>query len=354
MDVFIRRVPMMELLIVLGCVAVNAGLAALEVAFVSVSGADLRAYAGDDLRVQRVLRLRKVPERTLSAIQIGITLMGIVAGAAGGAGALEVLGPFLQSQLNLGSAAAEAAAITIVAIPLMSITVVIGELVPKAFALRHPEHVVLVGANWLGLLERIFFPIVSFLAWATRTIVAVLPQPFGRTPEGSIGNGGPRGHYALNLVDLAQRRVRDAMVSWSQTIKADESMPPQSVADLALSSGHTRLPVIRNGEVIGLLHTKELMRFLAAGEMDWRALVRPTVVVGLEDPLLRVLRLLQERRSHLAIVTALDRTPLGIVTIEDILEEVLGDLYDEDDDRAVAGLLASRGKLKGTPSPVRP
>jgi putative hemolysin len=78
------------------------------------------------------------------------------------------------------------------------------------------------------------------------------------------------------------------------------------------------------------------------------------VSVGIDDPLLRVLRLLQIRRSHLAIVTASDGAPLGIVTVEDILEEVLGDLYDEDDDQAVARLLAARGKLKIAMLPLRP
>jgi putative hemolysin len=176
-------------------------------------------------------------------------------------------------------------------------------------------------------------------------LVAQIPRaPFGAGREGPPAV--PRQHFALDLVDLAQRRVRDAMVPWSQTITADSSMLSQSLADLALASGHTRLPILRNGEVSGVLHTKELLTFLAAGERDWRTLVRPAVTVGPDDPLLSVLRLLQARRSHMGIVVGFDRAPVGIVTLEDILEEVLGDLYDEDDDRAVERLLAARGKLK--------
>jgi putative hemolysin len=141
------------------------------------------------------------------------------------------------------------------------------------------------------------------------------------------------------------------MLPWSETAKADASLPPQALVELALGSGHTRLPVVRDGEVIGLLHTKELMTFLAAGELDWRALVRPAVTVAPDDTLFGVLRLLQARRSHLAVVVAPDGTLLGVVTLEDILEEVLGDIYDEDDDRAVARLLAARGKLKSVTVP---
>ena len=347
---------MTELLIVLICIAVNAALAALEVAFVSASKADLTARtAPDDPRVRRVLRLREVPERTLSAIQVGLTLMGMVSGAAGGAGAQELLSPFLESHFAMGAGTAKATAIVAVAIPLMCATVVIGELVPKAFALRHPEDITLVAGRWLDILERIFFPVVGVLTWVTKRLVAAIPHPFGKAiPPVAPLERAPSGHFALNLVDLAHRRVRDAMIPWSKTVKADASTSPQALGELALSSGHTRLPIVKDGEVAGLLHTKELLMFLAAGERDWRTLVRPTVSVGIDDPLLRVLRLLQVRRSHLAIVTAPDGAPLGIVTVEDILEEVLGDLYDEDDDQAVARLLAARGKLKIAMLPLRP
>jgi putative hemolysin len=343
---------MTEVLIVLLCIALNAGLAALEVAFVSASKAELTGRASpDDPRVRRVLRLREAPERTLSAIQVGVTLLGMVSGAAGGAGAQGVLSPFLESRFSLSAGTAEIVAIVAVAIPLMFATVVIGELVPKAFALRHPEDITLAGAAWLDVLERMFFPVVGVLTWLTKALVAVLPHPFAKPAP---AERGPSEHYALNLVDLAQRRVRDAMVPWPQTVRADASMSSQAIAELALSSGHTRLPVVKAGDVIGLLHTKELLAFFAAGERDWGTLVRPTVSVGIEDRLMHVLRLLQARRSHLAIVVGIERAPLGIVTIEDILEEVLGDLYDEDDDRAVARLLAVRGKLKSAAIPLRP
>jgi len=337
---------MSAVLVVVACIALNAALAGLEIAFVSASRADIRAHARTgDVRVWRFLRLRETPERTLSAIQVGITLVSLLSGAVGGAGAQEFVSPFFQQRLGLGEASATVLAIAVVAIPLIFVTIVVGELVPKALALRYPEHIALAGARALHLLERAFLPIVGVLAWATRVVVARIPRaPFGPRREGPAAV--TRRHYALDLVDLAQRRVRDAMVPWSQTVIGDASMLPQSLADLALSSGHTRLPILRNGAVSGVLHTKELLKFLAAGERDWRTLVRPAVTVSPEDALVSVLRLLQTRRSHMAIVADPLGAPVGIVTLEDILEEVLGDLYDEDDDRAVERLLAARGKLK--------
>jgi len=339
---------MSVLLIVFACITLNAALAALEVAFISASKADVKARAGpNDLRVRWFLRLRETPERSLSAIQVGITLVSIVSGAAGGAGAQELVAPFLQGWLDLSAGTATALAITVVAIPLLMVTVVVGELVPKVLALRHPEHIALAGVRWLRLLDQMFLPVVGSLAWMTRALVTRIPRgPFGTAWEAGAAEGHVQRHYALDLLDLARRSAREAMVPWSQTVKADVAMSPQSLADLALSSGHTRLPIVRDGDVVGLLHTKELLAFLAAGERDWRTLLRPAVTVAPHDPLLSILQLLQARRSHLGIVMAPDRTPLGVVTLEDILEEVVGDLYDEDDDRAVERLLAARGRAK--------
>ena len=173
-------------LVVVACIVFNAALAALEIAFVSASKVDIRAHAvPDDVRIWHFLRLRETPERTLSAIQVGITLVSLLSGAVGGAGAQEFVSPFLQQRLRLGEGSATVLAIGVVAIPLMFVTIVVGELVPKASALRHPEHIALAGARGLQLLERAFLPIVSVLAWATKTMVARIPRArFGGGWEG--------------------------------------------------------------------------------------------------------------------------------------------------------------------------
>src|SRR5688572_10857111 len=230
---------MAVLLIIPVCIALNAVLAALEVAFVSASKADLRSRAAaGDRRLRQLLALRETPERTLSAIQIGITLVSILSGAAAGAPAQELLGPLLQDRYGFGSAAANAMAIALVSIPVMLATVVIGELVPKVLALRHAEHIALAGVRLLQVLEQVFLPVVGLLTWMTRTLVARIPkQPFG---VGAGDNAARR--YALDLLDLAERRVCDAMVRWSETVRADASASPPELTDLALASGHTRLP----------------------------------------------------------------------------------------------------------------
>ena len=331
---------------VIVCIALNAALAAVEAAFMSVSRAELRAEAAGSADVRRLLRLRERPERTLSVIQVGVTLVAIISAAVVGAGARDFVSPSLERVFDMGPGTATTVAIVGVAVGLMLVTVLFGELVPKAVALRHPELIALAAGRWLLLLERLLLPVVELLSWATRIVVGIIVRrPLAGMTSPAATRANARSHYALNLLDLADRRVRDAMVPWPAVTKATTKMSAQAVGDLALTSGHTRLPVTDDGHVIGLLHTKELLNFIAANEADWQPLVRPIVTVGLDDPLLSVLRLLQRRRSHLALVTGADGTALGVVTQEDILEEVLGDLYDEDDDQAVIQLLAARGKV---------
>jgi len=120
---------------------------------------------------------------------------------------------------------------------------------------------------------------------------------------------------------------------------------------LVLSSGHTRLPVTGLSGVVGVLHTKEFLAFRESGDREWRPLIRPAVKVQENFTLLSTLRLLQEKRSHLAVVYSSAGEVTGIVTLEDILEEVVGDLYDEDDDGKIRKLFVARQKARNLQVP---
>jgi putative hemolysin len=122
-------------------------------------------------------------------------------------------------------------------------------------------------------------------------------------------------------------------------VRRDQSL--QEIERVILTSGHTRLPVVDGDAAVGLLNTKEFLALRAAGSDQWSSVVRPVLQVTRGDPLLGTLRRMQSQRSHLAVVVAEDR-PVGIVTMEDILEEVIGEVYDEDDDGFARRLLESR------------
>jgi putative hemolysin len=349
---------MVELAIVSGCLLINALLAAYEMAFVSVSRPELRSLSRTgNLYAKKLLHLRENPERTLSIIQVGITAVGAIAAAVGGAGASDSIEPFFSEQLGFGESAAELFAVVLVVAPITYLSVVIGELVPKSLALRNPLKIVLAGARWIALADRVLAPIVQLLEWSTKIILSTFFKEQG--PKATESTNGTieidslsplHQKYVMNLVQIEQRRIKEIMIHWTQVNTVNSSDQYDAITRVIVSSGHTRLPVTENNEVVGILHTKEFVALKEAGNPEWKSIIRPAVTIAPSDSALKVMRQLQEKRYHMAIVTDQNRQPLGIVTLEDILEEIVGDIYDEDDDGRIRNAIMSKTRVKSLQS----
>lgn len=342
----------MEWLVVLVCLFLNALLAAAEIAFVTLTRAQLREIAKSGKKsAKTLLELRENPERTLSVMQIGISLVGAVAAAVGGAEAHESIAPYFIERFNLGDRTAAALSIALIVVPLTFLSVIFGELVPKTLALRNPLRIALFSASWLMTLDKIFLPIVDLLEWSTKKILAIffpksrVAAPPPETVELDQLSMQAR-QYILNLVGVEKKRVREVMLPWTQVDHVYFSQTIQEVEVVALRSGHTRLPVIAEGQVFGIINTKELLALVKSGADKWVQIVRPVSRVQESDSLFKALRQMQEKRSHLSTVFA-GSSLVGIVTMEDILEEVIGEIYDEDDDGALRRILSSAGRMRG-------
>ena len=329
---------MTEIIIIGLCLLVNGFLSATETAFVSVGRPELRAMGGaGHLRAARLLALREQPERTLAVIQIGITTVGLISGAVGGVGSQDILGPLLVNQVGLHSSWAGPVSIILVVVPLTYLTVVLGELAPKAFALRHPTF------------ERVISPAVTVLEWSTKLVLRVADIRRSTVATQSTIEAEDlteaQQRYIINLVNIETLTVGDITLPWERVTFAESSQSAEEVLSVVNASGHTRLPVCgSDNEVTGLLHTKEFMAFFVASEWAWHSLIRPVLSVADGEPLLKVLRTMQEQRSHLAVVYQQNGVRLGIVTLEDIIEEVFGEVYDEDDDQALRRMLSARSR----------
>jgi putative hemolysin len=342
---------MAEFIVVLGCVALNAVFASVEMAFVAISAPALRALARKgNAAAGHILKLRDHPERTLSVIQIGITFVGAIAAAVGGAVAEETISPYLQTVFGLAEGAATTLAIMIVVLLLTYVSVVIGELVPKSLALRYPQLIAFYSARWLSILDRALSPAVSLLETSTKAVLRLfeIPSQWPGSDATSMDSEGrfeqlseQHQEYVLNLVNLERRRVRDILVPWDQVDYLDISRNPAEVESLILESGHTRIPVVRDDQVVGILHAKEFLAFQKAGGLGWNLILRPTLRVNESDSLLKALKYLQENRSHLSVVYSGEKK-IGIITLEDIIEDVIGDLFDENDDGTLKRILSRR------------
>jgi putative hemolysin len=340
---------MFELIIIVSCLLINALLSASETAFIAVSKPALRELIRQGNEKAKLLfSLRENPERTLAITQIGITFLGAFAAAVGGAGAEEVMSPWLVANLGIKQKMAEILSLFIIVVPLTYINVVIGELVPKTLALRRPMFIASTSAPWLHRISRLIGPIVTLFEWSTKKIVNSFPKKHvfneshahDETIAGFETLTESSKQYVLNLVKIENTTVKEILVPWSEVIylKYDQSL--KEVEHIFATSGHTRLPVLKNEEVYGMINAKEFLAFLQTGRIDWLSLLRPALKTPDSTQLLTALRIMQDHRSHMAIVYERgDKS--GIVTMEAIFEEIVGDIYDEDDDGTVTKILSS-------------
>lgn len=330
---------MVELIVIVICLILNAILSCVEMAFVTVSKPLIKQMASTgSVPAARVLKLRQNPERALSVLQIGITLVGAISAAVGGAGAEEALGPYFVRTLEVDSDTAEMFAIAIIVMPLTYVSVVVGELVPKSLALRFPLKFALLGGVLLVALDRLFAPFVYLLEISTKLITQIF---FVRlTPEKTFDPArevdldplsDAHKQYVFNNIDVTKKTIKDIMIPWDKVVKVDYSEHHYSVLEKIRQSRHTRLPVIKEGVVIGLLHTKEFVSEHEISKIDWTELIRTILTFNSNELILNALKKFQQNKSHIAVIMK-DGEPIGVVTVEDIFEEVVGEMYDEDED----------------------
>lgn len=345
---------MKEFIVIIVCLGLNAVLAAYEMAFVSLPKTDLlKAAKQGSKAAENLLRRRENPERTLSVIQIGISLVGALAAAVGGAGATEFFEPFLVNKWHMNRFLAEVLAILLVVLPLTYLSVVFGELVPKTLALRHPAKIVLHGARWLNFADNLLSPVISVLEWSTKTIVRFFfpaSKKLVTTKESTVELDllSPiHQQYVLNLARIENKRIEDMMIKWEDVDRIHLGDSMEKVTSAIFSSGHTRLPVVdEKNNIVGILHTKEFLAFRDSGAQDWATIIRVALRVHGKNSALGALRLMQNSKSHMIMIYSERGMLQGILTLEDIIEEIVGDIFDEDDDGRIQKLLVSRIRAK--------
>jgi CBS domain containing-hemolysin-like protein len=239
--------------------------------------------------------------------------------------------------------------VLIVTTLLAAFTIVFGELVPKTFALAYPDRVALTLAGPLDMVGRIFAPLVSLLTWLTRKIsggfgAGVSRQAQINTEELKliVERGGETGVLEAEeeqmisaVIELGERRVHEVMVPRTDMTALPVTSTIDDAIDAFIREGHSRIPVYKKSidEVVGVLYAKDLLPFLKAGgpKPDLRKLLRAPLFVPESMLVDDLLHKIQGRRVHLAIVLDEYGGTAGMVTIEDLLEEIVGDIQDEYD-----------------------
>ncbi|MGZ3582924.1 MAG: hemolysin family protein [Ktedonobacterales bacterium] len=339
----------LEIAITFVLILANGFFSGSEIAVVSARRSRLqqRANSGDRGAVQAI-DLAEHPDRFLATVQIGITLISTIAAAFGGARISEALAASLRSVPALAPVAAPLAFIVVVGL-ITYFSLVLGELVPKRFALQHADSLSARIAPFMVWLSRVTSPIIALLSASSNMVLRLFRQQ--RSDEVAITEedilylttmGTASGTVAAGEAQLIRRAfrftdrvVRQVMTPRTEILALDIATPIPDMIRQMLDAPYTRMPLYAGtlDDLIGILYVKDMLRAReeagADEKIDLRRVVRQPIFVLEHQHAADILPLLQHQATHLAFVVDEYGQVTGLVTLEDVLEELVGDIADE-------------------------
>ncbi len=333
----------LELLALAGLILLNAAFVAGEYGLVTSRRTRIRELAdAGNRRARAVLKITADPPRFIAAMQLGVTITSLGIGAVGEPLFAHLFEPVLATVL----------AVILSLLVITYLHVVIGELVPKGIALGHPEATALTLSTPVRIFFAVFAPFIWLLQRSTEGVLALLGQkPPGAEHEahseaelrmllsssaeqGEIEPGEQEMLY--KVFDFADKEAVDVMVPRPEVVALSVDLPPAEALEAVLESPFTRYPVYRGSidEIVGILHVRDLftaMHDRATAASHLQELVRPAPMVPETKDLAALLTEFRRTNQHMAIVIDEYGTMEGIVTLEDLLEEIVGEIEDEFD-----------------------
>ena len=293
-------------------------------------------------------------EASLAVIQLGVTLFTTIAAATGGVGAQDAFAPYLAQHWHISMALAKVVAVTFVIIPLTLVTIIFVELVPKMFALSNKEWIVLRLSPFVKILAKIIDPLVSVIEVIVKKIVAAIARMQPETRDAQI----PWLHELRAAVSLArtsklmgerEEKIVLAAAHLSSHLVRDIMLPVQDISMIYVGNTlshalvkahldmHTRFPIcmVENDpqSIERYLNFKDIVSALRVNPSDptIKGISRPITRVKEDMPLSKLLEMMIQEKTHIVIVVSHENVVLGMITLEDIIEELVGEIEDEFD-----------------------
>ncbi|MFA7198253.1 MAG: hemolysin family protein [Methanoculleus sp.] len=330
-----------DIAIIVLLILANGFFAMTEFAIVSVRKSRLEKKAADgDVGAATALDLAEDPTQFLSTIQIGITTIGIISGAFGGATLAGPLAEIFAGIPSLAPYSGPLAAVTVIAV-ITYLTLVIGELVPKRVAMNNAERIALAVSRPIRLLSLVAAPIVRVLSISTEAVLTVLGVRKPSGPEvteedvrvllGQATRAGIFQEAEQDMVEsvfrLADRRVGVLMTPRPDIVALDVEDPAEENWQIMEESGHIYFPVYREhlDNLLGIVSVRDLWaRTISGGTLDLTKAIKPAFFVPESVPALSVLDEFKASRARIALVTDEYGSIQGLVTIHDIMESIVG------------------------------
>ncbi|MGA1980788.1 MAG: hemolysin family protein [Sedimentisphaerales bacterium] len=344
-----------ELVVIIIMLVFNAVFAAYEMGLASISRARLAILFNEKKKgAAEAAFMKDKMEASLATIQLGITMVSVAAAATGGAGVQETFVPYLQHNLNISVTFSRILAIVLLMIPLTFVIIVFGELVPKMLALNNKEWIVLRLSPVMKALSQVVYPVVSVIEIIVKKVVGLLTRWGGIEPS-SQGHWLHELRAAVSLARTSQlmgereEKIVLAAAHLSTHLVRDIMMPAQDISMIYVGSSlpdalikahldmHTRFPVcMRENDpqsIEGYVNFKDIVAAMRVNPSDptIRGISRPIKKVNEDTPLSQLLEAMIRERNHIVVVTSSEGAVLGMVTLEDIIEELVGEIEDEFD-----------------------
>ena len=335
----------LEILLIVLLVVLNGVFALSELAIVSSRKARLEQWAKEgDRRARTALELANSPGSFLSTIQVGITFIGILAGAFGGATIAEILARYF-SQFPLLAKYSPAISVAIVVVCITYLSLIIGELVPKRIALNNPEKIARLIAPPIQRLSRVMHPLVVLLSGSTNALLSIFrikPSAEPAVTEEEIKlliNQGTRAgtfqEFEQDTIErvfrLADRRVAVLMTPRTDIVWLDLNESEEETRRKIAKHRYSFLPVARDtlDNIAGVVDGKDLLSLVMEGKpLNLKDIIRKPLFVSETTLAVKVLELFKKSKTHIALVVDEYGGILGLVTFDDILRSVFEDVED--------------------------
>lgn len=340
---------LLELSLIFLLILLNGYFSAAEISLISLRRSRVRHLVKSGSPVaRRIQKLQEEPERFLATVQIGVTLIGTLAATLGGVIAIESIKPaFAVFPIEFVQKAAEPLAIGIVVSLLTYFTLVFGELVPKSLAIRYSEKIASATSGTIEILSRLFHWILRILTLSNNFVLGLFTSPGEREPSHVsedevkflIREGRKSGIFETSEEDLihsvfrfTDTVVKEVMVPRIEIVAVEAAIDIDTILRTMNEKGFSRLPVYAEtiDNIIGVVYLKDLLPLhLSKQPFQVGSVLRKPYIVPPNKNVSVLLREMRERRIHLALVGDEYGGTDGLVTMEDLIEELVGDVHDE-------------------------
>jgi putative hemolysin len=334
-----------DIALVLMFILVSSFFVTAEIALISLRDSQAKSMEQQGRRGATVAKLNADPNRFLAAAQIGVTLSGFFSAAFGGATLSDRLAPTYRDW-GLSPGASDAAALVSITLAISYVSLVIGELVPKRLALQRAEAISLAVAPTVDRIAKIARPLIWLLSVSTNLIVRLVGgDPHAQREQitdaeirelvsGSETLGAEARQIVEDVFEAGDRQIREVMIPRTEVDFITAETPVYKAAKIALESPHSRYPVIgeSSDDIVGFVHVRDLFEREVVGRSVRVAdLAREVLQLPATRQILSALTDMRRAAAHLAIVVDEYGGTAGIITLEDLVEELIGDIRDEYD-----------------------